>query len=177
MLNRDASSPPPVPCAPTFFKFAVGTSQSKPQSQSTGLCVSSSTTDVRTEGLGGSFGLSVQLTSSPPATTLGVRSSIGVGLGPQATGFGLGLGTANPFRSSVMTPGPVATLPPLPEPSETNVKGKGKQVTLAQEELVQNQSKVQIEAEINELGELKQNLALKVRSSPAPPSVIHVIAC
>jgi hypothetical protein len=60
---------------------------------------------VGTAGLGGSFGLSMQLTSSPPATTLGVGSSIGVGLGLQATGFGLGLGAANPFRSSVMTQG------------------------------------------------------------------------
>ena len=65
--------------------------------------------------------------------------------------------------------GLAGTLPPLPEPSETNGKGKGKgkQVTLAQEELVQNRSKAQIEAEIKELGELKQDLALKVRSSPA----------
>jgi HAT1-interacting factor 1 len=65
--------------------------------------------------------------------------------------------------------GLAGTLPALPEPSETNGKGKGKQVTLAQEELVQNRSKAQIEAEIKELGELKQDLALKVCSSPAPP--------
>ena len=67
--------------------------------------------------------------------------------------------------------GLAGTLPPLPEPSDTNGKGKGKgkQVTLAQEELVQNRSKSQIEAEIKELGELKQDLALKVCSSPAPP--------
>lgn len=67
--------------------------------------------------------------------------------------------------------GLAGTLPPLPEPSDTNGKGKGKgkQVTLAQEELVQNRSKAQIEAEIKELGELKQDLALKVCSSPAPP--------
>ena len=58
--------------------------------------------------------------------------------------------------------GLAGTLPPLPEPSDTNGKGKGKQVTLAQEELVQNRSKAQIEAEIKELGELKQDLALKV---------------
>ncbi|KAI0279961.1 hypothetical protein BGY98DRAFT_915266 [Russula aff. rugulosa BPL654] len=76
----------------------------------------------------------------------------------------------HPFRSSVVTPGPAATLPPLPEPSETNGKGKGKQVTLAQEELVQNQSKAQIEAEINELGELKQNLALKVGELKSAPN-------
>jgi HAT1-interacting factor 1 len=66
--------------------------------------------------------------------------------------------------------GLAGTLPPLPEPSEVaNGKGKGKQVTLAQEELVQNRSKAQIEAEIKELGELKQDLALKVCPSPAPP--------
>jgi HAT1-interacting factor 1 len=69
--------------------------------------------------------------------------------------------------------GLAGTLPPLPEPSDTNGKGKGKgkQVTLAQEELVQNRSKAQIEAEIKELGELKQDLGLKVRSSPGttPP--------
>jgi HAT1-interacting factor 1 len=64
--------------------------------------------------------------------------------------------------------GLAGTLPPLPkpEPSDTNGKGKGKgkgtQVTLAQDELVQNRSKAQIEAEIKELGELKQDLALKV---------------
>jgi HAT1-interacting factor 1 len=66
--------------------------------------------------------------------------------------------------------GLAGTLPPLPEPepSETNGKGKGKQGTLAQEELVQNRSKAQIEAEIKELGELKQDLALKVCSSLTP---------
>jgi HAT1-interacting factor 1 len=70
--------------------------------------------------------------------------------------------------------GLAGTLPPLPEPSDTNGKGKGKgkQVTLAQEELVQNRSKSQIEAEIKELGELKQDLALKVCSSPAAPFLV-----
>ncbi len=58
--------------------------------------------------------------------------------------------------------GLAGTLPPLPESCDTNGKGKGKQVTLAQEELVQKWSKAQIEAEIKELGELKQDLALKV---------------
>jgi hypothetical protein len=76
-----------------------------------------------------------------------------------------------------MTPGPAGTSLPLPEPSETNGNGNGKQVTLPREELVQNRSKAQIEAEINELGELKQNLALKVRSSLAPPPTIHDMAC
>ena len=70
--------------------------------------------------------------------------------------------------------GLAGTLPPLPEPSaDTNGKGKGKgkgtQVLLAREELVQNRSKAQIEAEIKELGELKQDLALKVCSLFASP--------
>ena len=34
--------------------------------------------------------------------------------------------------------GLAGTLPPLPEPSYMNGKGKGKQIVLAQEELVQN---------------------------------------
>jgi HAT1-interacting factor 1 len=59
------------------------------------------------------------------------------------------------------------TLPPLSEPSVTNGKGKGKQVTLSQDE---NRSKAQIEAEIKELGELKQDLALKVCSLACFPS-------
>lgn len=65
-----------------------------------------------------------------------------------------------------MQAGLAGTLPPLPEPSDTKGKGKGKgkQVTLVQEELVQNMSKAQIEAEIENLGELKQDLALKVCS-------------
>jgi len=57
-------------------------------------------------GLGGSFGLSAQPTSSPFAssgpggTAFGGGSSLGVGLRPQATGFGFGAGAANPFRAS-----------------------------------------------------------------------------
>ena len=87
---------------------------------------SSLTTGVRTgAGLGGSFGLSGQPTSSPTTstgisglTTLGGGSSIGVGLHPQATSFGVGLDAANPFRASVMTPGTgvgsgAGTLPPF----------------------------------------------------------------
>ncbi|KAF8493258.1 ANTH domain-containing protein [Russula emetica] len=71
----------------------------------TGLSgVSSPTTGVGTAGLGGSFGLFAQQTSSPTASP-GLGSSVGVGLRPQATGFGVGLGAANPFRASAMTPG------------------------------------------------------------------------
>jgi len=60
--------------------------------------------------------------------------------------------------------GLAGTLPPLPESSDVKDKdkGKGKQVALASEELVQNRTQAQIEAEIKELGELKQDLALKV---------------
>jgi HAT1-interacting factor 1 len=71
--------------------------------------------------------------------------------------------------------GLAGTLPPLPELSDTEIKGKGKgkgkgtQAALAPEELVQNRSKAQIEAEIKELGELKQDLALKVCSPAQPP--------
>lgn len=59
--------------------------------------------------------------------------------------------------------GLAGTLPPLPEPSDVKGKGKNKdkQGTLAPEELVQNRNKAQIEAEIKELGKLKQDLALK----------------
>jgi HAT1-interacting factor 1 len=59
-------------------------------------------------------------------------------------------------------------LPPLTEPEPSDAKdheegkGKGKQVALVPDELVQNRSQAQIEAEIKELGELKQDLALKV---------------
>jgi HAT1-interacting factor 1 len=49
-------------------------------------------------------------------------------------------------------------------------KGKSKQDALAPDELVQNWSKTQIEAEIKELGELKQDLALKARSLAPPTS-------
>jgi len=77
--------------------------------------------------------------------------------------------------------GLAGTLPPLPEPSDTKDededkgKGKGKakakQTVLAPEELVQNRSQAQIEAEIKELGELKQDLALKVRTILCMPFV------
>jgi HAT1-interacting factor 1 len=76
-------------------------------------------------------------------------------------------------RLAELQKGLAGTLPPLPEPSDDdedkeNDKGKGKgkskgrQAVLAPEELVQNRSKAQIEAEIKELGELKQDLAIKV---------------
>ena len=59
-------------------------------------------------------------------------------------------------------------LSPVPEPTaddDSNGKGKGKQGVLAPDELVQSRSrsKTHIEAEIKELGELKQDLALKAR--------------
>ena len=90
----------------------------------TGLSsVSSPTTGVRTAGLGGSFGLSSQPTSSPTACTglggltalnVGSSSSIGVGLSPQARGFGLGLGAANPPLTS-MSRSPPTGIPPILE--------------------------------------------------------------
>ncbi|KAI0306102.1 hypothetical protein B0F90DRAFT_964580 [Multifurca ochricompacta] len=58
----------------------------------------------------------------------------------------------------------------LPEPSDEKGKGKGKQVVLVPEELVQNWSKTQIEVEIKELGELKQDLALKVDELKSAPN-------
>ena len=59
-------------------------------------------------------------------------------------------------------------LPPLPEPAKQDSKGKGKATApiLAQDELVHNMSKAQIEAEIKELEELKEDLGLKVCHSP-----------
>ena len=68
--------------------------------------------------------------------------------------------------------GLTGTFPPLPEPSTftsaiDDAKGKGKQGVLAlvPDKLVQNWSKTQIKAEIEELGELKQDLALKARTA------------
>ncbi|KAL5492511.1 hypothetical protein ACEPAI_3958 [Sanghuangporus weigelae] len=68
-------------------------------------------------------------------------------------------------------------LPPLPEPpqaaaSKQDVKGKGKAapVRVAQEELVQNMSKSQIEAEIKELEGLHEDLALKVDELKTNPA-------
>ena len=64
--------------------------------------------------------------------------------------------------------GLAGTLAPLPEPSTSatdDAKGKGKQgaLVLAPDGQVQNWSKTQIKADIEELGELKQDLALKAR--------------
>jgi len=72
-------------------------------------------------GNGGSFGLSAQPTGSPFAssgpggTPFGGGSSVGVGLRPQATGFGFGAGAVNPFRASVMTPGAGPAAGPFPQ--------------------------------------------------------------
>ncbi|THH05413.1 hypothetical protein EW145_g4813 [Phellinidium pouzarii] len=64
--------------------------------------------------------------------------------------------------------------PPLPKAPKPDTKGKGKAkataVLLAQNELVQNMSKSQIEAEIKELDELKEDLALKVEELKTSPS-------
>ena len=63
----------------------------------------------------------------------------------------------------------MGTVVPLPEPSTSatdDAKGKGKQgaLVLAPDEQVQNWSKTQIKADIEELGELTQDLALKART-------------
>jgi HAT1-interacting factor 1 len=72
-------------------------------------------------------------------------------------------------RLAELRAGLAGTLPPLPEPpSDAQGKGKGKDTrgALAPEELVQHWNKTQIEAEIKELDELKNDLALKVISLP-----------
>jgi HAT1-interacting factor 1 len=76
-------------------------------------------------------------------------------------------------RLDELRPGLAGTLsPPQPPPTDSSdAKGKGKgKPLLAPDELVQNWSKAQIEAEIKELSELKQDLALKAR--PAPTTCI-----
>ncbi|KAI0251739.1 hypothetical protein BJV78DRAFT_1208387 [Lactifluus subvellereus] len=75
-------------------------------------------------------------------------------------------------RLTELHAGLAGTLPPLPEPSDAKGKGKseGKQSALAPEELLQNWSKAQIEAEIKELGDLKQDLALKVEELKSAPN-------
>ena len=72
-------------------------------------------------------------------------------------------------RLDELRAGLAGTLAPIPEPTPNDDadnakgKGKGKQCALAPDEQVQNWSKAQIEAEMKELGELKQDLALKAR--------------
>ncbi|KAI5118681.1 hypothetical protein M0805_003618 [Coniferiporia weirii] len=63
-------------------------------------------------------------------------------------------------------------LPPLPETAKPDAKGKGKATAavLARDELVQNMSKSQIGAEIKELDELREDLALKVDELKTSPS-------
>ena len=57
-------------------------------------------------------------------------------------------------------------LPPAPE-AKASLKGKGKATgaRLVRDDLVQNMSKTQIEVEIKELSDLKEDLALKARDS------------
>jgi HAT1-interacting factor 1 len=56
-------------------------------------------------------------------------------------------------------------LPPVPQEEKPSAKGKGKSTgaRLVRDDLVQKMSKTQIEAEIKELSELREDLALKVR--------------
>lgn len=67
-------------------------------------------------------------------------------------------------RLAEMRNGLSGQLPPLPDAAKADVKGKGKATfsTVAQEELVQNMSKSQIEAELKDLEGLREDLALKV---------------
>ncbi|KAH9072389.1 hypothetical protein EDB83DRAFT_2362838 [Lactarius deliciosus] len=77
-------------------------------------------------------------------------------------------------RLDELRAGLAGTLAPLPEPTpeddDAKGKGKSKQGALAPDELVQNWSKTQIEAEVKELGELKQDLALKVDELKSAPN-------
>ncbi|KAG6890077.1 hypothetical protein C0995_012026 [Termitomyces sp. Mi166 len=63
-------------------------------------------------------------------------------------------------------------LPPLPEEEKPSAKGKGKSTgsRLVRDELVQNMSKSRIEAELQELSELKEDLALKVEELKTTPN-------
>ncbi|KAG6869222.1 hypothetical protein C0993_009085 [Termitomyces sp. T159_Od127] len=63
-------------------------------------------------------------------------------------------------------------LPPLPEEEKPSVKGKGKSTgsRLVRDELVQNMSKSQIEAEFKEFSELREDLALKVEELKTTPN-------
>ena len=73
-------------------------------------------------------------------------------------------------RLNELRAGLAGMLLPISEATpDDNAKGKGKsrQSVLALDELVQNWSKTQIEAETKELGELKQDLVLKAR----PPHI------
>ncbi|KAI0272319.1 hypothetical protein BC834DRAFT_342680 [Gloeopeniophorella convolvens] len=73
--------------------------------------------------------------------------------------------------------GLAGTLPPIPDADAADAKGKGKGKAAggapAPDELVQNWSKAQIEAEIKELGELKQDLALKVEELKSAPNDVR----
>ncbi|KAG6864847.1 hypothetical protein C0991_006788 [Blastosporella zonata] len=64
-------------------------------------------------------------------------------------------------------------LPPIPQEEEKpNPKGKGKSTgsRLVRDDLVQKMSKTQIEAEVKELSELKEDLALKVEELKTAPN-------
>ena len=89
-------------------------------------------------------------------------------------------------RLAELQKGLAGTLPPLAAPSDDNDakdkengkgKGKSKKAVLAPEELVQNRSKAQIEAEIKELGELKQDLAVKVCTYMLPARLVLPPPC
>ncbi|KAF5383595.1 hypothetical protein D9615_003577 [Tricholomella constricta] len=63
-------------------------------------------------------------------------------------------------------------LPPVPQAEKPNAKGKGKATgtRLVRDDLVQKMSRTNIEAEIKELSELREDLALKVEELKTTPS-------
>ncbi|KAF8074911.1 hypothetical protein FPV67DRAFT_1559533 [Lyophyllum atratum] len=63
-------------------------------------------------------------------------------------------------------------LPPIPQEEKPSAKGKGKSTgsRLVRDDLVQKMTKTQIEAEIKEVSELKEDLALKVEELKTTPS-------
>ncbi|KAG6909345.1 hypothetical protein DXG01_000945 [Tephrocybe rancida] len=63
-------------------------------------------------------------------------------------------------------------LPPIPQEEKPSAKGKGKSTgtRLVRDDLVQNMSKTQIEAEIKDLAELREDLALKVEELKTAPN-------
>ncbi|KAG6833229.1 hypothetical protein H0H87_009850 [Tephrocybe sp. NHM501043] len=63
-------------------------------------------------------------------------------------------------------------LPPIPQEEKQDGKGKGKATgsCLVRDDLVQNMTKTQIESEVKELSELREDLALKVEELKTAPN-------
>ncbi|KAF9531695.1 hypothetical protein CPB83DRAFT_848571 [Crepidotus variabilis] len=81
-------------------------------------------------------------------------------------------------RLTELQSGLAGQLPPLPETSEGDSKGKGKvtKARLKRDDLVQKMSKSQIEHEIKELGGLRDDLALKVEELKTTPNESHALS-